>query len=177
MSIVTRTGDTGTTGLLFGRRIAKYDTRVEAIGAVDEFSAVLGLARTALAGTDRAVFLETVQRRLVLLMGELALDSGDRDRKLAFAPLDAAALAELDDFAAGLEPTLPPFREWDLSGTNERQARLHVARTVCRRAERAVWALAEVDPAQRVFLPQYLNRLSDVLWLLAREAEDHSTGA
>lgn len=171
MSIVTRTGDAGTTGLLFGRRIAKSDTRVEAIGAVDEFSAFLGLARAALAGTDRAAFLETVQRRLVFLMGELALNPGDRDRKLSFAPLDETALAELDGFASALEPGLPPFREWDLSGTNELQARLQVARTVCRRAERAVWALAEADPAQRVLLPKYLNRLSDVLWLLAREAE------
>lgn len=170
MGIVSRTGDKGTTALLFGRRVPKHHVRIEALGSVEELSAALGFAKVALTDSTRVGFLGGVQLDLIAMMGELSIDPVDRQRPPPFLSLGDEALEELDAWVDKLEPTIPASRKWDISGINEPHARLHLARAVCRRAERAIWAVVTEDADFRHLHGRYLNRLSDVLWLLAREA-------
>jgi len=174
MSIVTRTGDDGTTALMYGRRVPKSHPRLAASGAVDELNAALGLAR-AQAGRDVPIApplanaLLSVQKELIALMGELATLDEDMPRyvKDGFAVLSPECVARLDQLAAKLEAELPPFKDWVMPGGNPVSAALDLARTICRRAEREVCSL-NLHNTQSVI---YLNRLSDVLWLMARRVE------
>jgi cob(I)alamin adenosyltransferase len=169
MSIATRTGDDGTTGLLYGRRVAKTDPRVEACGAVDELNAALGMARAQAAPARVGVEVLAFQKQLVALMGELAVAPEDLPRYRAdkLPKLEEIALAHLDGLVARLEGEKISFDGWATPGANLPAAALDVARTVCRRAERRVVELGDGGG-----LPvRYLNRLSDVLWLLARYCE------
>ncbi len=162
-SISTRTGDAGTTGLGGARRVPKTHPRIDAIGCVDELSAHLGTAKTEPAASEELKnFLHEIQLELITLMGELADKATE---------LPASALARLDEKVKTLEAVVPPFKTWAISGTSPLQARLHVARTVCRRTERVVVSLAEIEPVSEN-LRRYVNRLSDVLWLLARKEEN-----
>jgi cob(I)alamin adenosyltransferase len=165
MSIVTRTGDDGTTGLMYGRRVPKSHPRIAACGAIDELNAALGLARAEIGGDT----LLLIQKELVGLMGELATLDEDMPRyiKDGFPVISAGSVARLDQLAAKVESTLPPFKDWVMPGANRASAALDFARTVCRRAEREVSAL-EVHNAGII---KYLNRLSDALWLMARSLE------
>lgn len=165
MSIVTRTGDNGTTGLMYGRRVPKSDPRIAACGAIDELNAALGLAR-AEAGGD---VLLPIQKELVGLMGELATSDEDMTRYLkdGYPVISGEAVAHLDQLAAKLEASLPAFKDWVMPGANRASAALDFARTICRRAERHI---SELRPRNGQILI-YLNRLSDVLWLLARSLE------
>ena len=155
--------DDGLTFLPGGVRVAKSDVRMDALGALDELDAALGLLRVALAGTPDAAVVETVQRDLLRIGGELATG------RLA---LEAAAVAALDGEIARRNAALPPLREFILAGENEASARAHVARAVCRRAEREVVRARDAHP-DLVFPPAlaYLNRLSGLLFALARGAE------
>lgn len=173
MSIVTRTGDTGMTGLLYNRRVPKSHPRVEAYGSVDELNAALGWARSQSAATDFNLRLVGIQKQLVTLMGELATDPADRERHLrdGFPILEATHTRELDDWIREVEGASIRFDGWATPGANPDSAALDVARTTCRRAERRVHALAGQDPALNPEILTYLNRLSDLLWLLARQAE------
>jgi cob(I)alamin adenosyltransferase len=168
MSIVTRTGDDGTTALMYGRRAPKSHPRIAACGAVDELNAALGLARAAVPSSIKESLLP-IQKELVGLMGELATLDEDMPRyiKDGFAVLSAECVARLDQIALKIEAELPPFKDWVMPGANPASAALDFARTVCRRAERHISGL-ELHNAQIVI---YLNRLSDVLWLMARRLE------
>ena len=157
--IYTRTGDAGTTGLADGSRVAKDSARIEAIGAVDELNSALGvlLAET-LPETMRAC-LENAQNDLFDLGGELSVPGHAIMSKAHVERLER----ELDRFNA----ELPPLKDFILPGGSRAAALAHVARTVCRRAERRLVALArkqKIAPA----MPAYLNRLSDLLFVLAR---------
>jgi cob(I)alamin adenosyltransferase len=172
--IYTRTGDAGETGLLGGRRVRKSALRVEAYGEIDELNACLGLARAALADAETASLLTDVQRDLFAVSARVA-DARKNDEaaseKTAFPDTRVTALERAIDAA---EVTLPPLRAFVIPGGGEAGARLHLARTVCRRAERRVVALAAQEDVPAVFLA-YLNRLSDLLFVLARTA-NHRAG-
>ena len=169
MSIATKTGDKGTTGLMYNRRVSKCHPRVEAYGAVDELNATLGLAR---ATAPNAQLLE-IQRDLVILMGELATAPEDAARYLkdGFSIVTPAMTEKLDRIVAEIEAQNVSFKHWATPGANAAAATLDLARVACRRAERRVCALAETGEPVNPEIIIYLNRLSDALWLMARQAE------
>ena len=173
MSIVTKTGDLGTTGLMFNRRVSKCHPRVEAYGSVDELNAALGLAR-ATAGHDFIrENLVAIQKDLVTLMGELATGIEDLPRyvKDGYSLVTPDATAKLEKIVRDIEAQNVTYRGWATPGANVNSAALDVARTTCRRAERRVCALRESGEPVNNEIVIYLNRLSDVLWLMARWAE------
>jgi cob(I)alamin adenosyltransferase len=172
MSIATKTGDAGTTSLLFNRRVSKSDPRVEACGAVDELNCAIGLARASQSDPRRREQLEGIQKDLISLMGELATADEDWPKYAAcgFPRLTPANTRLLDDLVREIESQGLTFQGWALPGGNPLAAALDMARTVCRRAERRVYAIQGAEPRNPEVLC-YLNRLSDALWLLARVAE------
>lgn len=162
--ISTGTGDAGTTGLVDGSRVGKADARIDAFGDVDEANAVLGLA-AALADDATRDLLRSFQRDLFTLGADLASPGGTTGA-LRIGEDDVRRVESVTD---RLEAALPPLRRFVLPGGTPLAAHLHLARTVVRRAERRAWAVAEsakLNPHALV----YLNRLSDCLFLLAREA-------
>ena len=164
--IYTRTGDDGTTGLVDGSRRAKHDRRFEAVGAVDEANAVLGWAALAV---DEAADLTRIQNDLFDLGADLATPGEDfapSERVLRIVPAQVDWLEGRIDAA---NETLEPLRSFILPGGSEAAARLHMARTSARRAERAMTALAAAEPVNPAALA-YVNRLSDLLFVLARAA-------
>lgn len=173
MKLYTKTGDDGTTGLFGGARVDKDDARVEAYGCVDELAAALGAARTS--GLPPAVdaVLEGVQSELFALGAELGCAPGS-EGKLASAPIGAGDVARLEQAIDAAEAGLPALQTFVLPGGTASAAALHVARTVCRRAERAVLR-ASRQTAIRGELVVYLNRLSDLLFVLARRT-NHEAG-
>jgi cob(I)alamin adenosyltransferase len=170
LKIYTKTGDQGTTGLFGGGRVDKDHPRVEAYGDVDELNAALGLARAIELMPRIDEVLVPLQRDLFAIGALLA--TPDRDKmheQLAKARVDDARIAELERAIDDGERELEPLRAFILPGGTPKSAALHVARTVCRRAERRVVALRrEVELPQLVVI--YLNRLSDLLFVLARVA-------
>lgn len=172
-SIATRTGDDGTTSLLYGQRVPKHHPQIEAVGSLDELNAAIGFAKaTQPSGADRSE-LERIQQELVALMGEIACAEADAPRYAAskFSKIDEAALARIDQAVAAIEARGPKFDGWATPGANVHAAAFELARTAARRAERRVSGLAAQGKTVRPLLLQYLNRVSDLLWLLAREAE------
>jgi cob(I)alamin adenosyltransferase len=173
MSIVTKTGDGGTTALMYGRRVPKSHPRVEAYGVVDELNAALGLARAM--ASDQVVKdrLMAIQKDLVIVMGELAtaLEDLPRYAKNGFSVLGPELTARLDEVVKEVEAQQDPVHTWATPGGSLAAAALDVARTICRRAERRVCALQEAGQLQNKEIIVYLNRLSDLLWLFARRAE------
>jgi cob(I)alamin adenosyltransferase len=170
VSIVTKTGDKGETSLMYGRRLSKADPCVDAYGCVDELTAALGLARAI--ATDKFVCEEIllVQQDLIVLMGELATAPGDQERYLkdGFQLTTAAMVDRISAVIFDLEKdkTLYP-KDWVIPGKTASSATLDLARTTCRRAERRVAAVSNTNPE----ILRYLNRLSDLCWILARYAE------
>lgn len=172
MSIVTKTGDSGTTSLMYGRRVPKTHPRVEAYGAVDELNAALGLAR-ATAGQDFVrENLLLIQKDLVVLMGELATASEDLPRYLkdGFVQLAADKTARLEGLVNQIEPKIP-LKDWAMPGATLHGAALDSARVVCRRAERLACKLQDARELGNGEIIVYLNRLGDLLWLIARFVE------
>ena len=157
--IATRTGDDGTTGLADGARVAKSHRRVAAMGDVDELNSQLGVLLAEPLPDDVRALLQQVQQQLFNLGGELSLPGQ--------ALLGAEAVAGLDQALERHNATLPPLAEFILPGGTRSAALAHVARTVARRAERALVALGETDVVNAA-PRQYLNRLSDLLFVLAR---------
>ena len=170
VSIVTKTGDKGETSLMYGRRLSKADPRVDAYGCVDELTAALGLARSI--ATDKFISdkILAAQKDLIIVMGELATAPGDRERyvKDGFQLTTAAMVDRISAVIFDLEKdkTLYP-KDWVIPGKNQASAALDLARTTCRRAERRVAAATDTNPE----ILRYLNRLSDLCWILARYAE------
>lgn len=173
MSIVTKKGDHGTTALLYNRRVSKCHPRVVASGEVDELNTALGVARANATDETLRQRIFAIQQELISLMGEIATLPEDEDRyeKDGFPRVNAAMTARLEDHVKEIEPTLGPLKGWATPGANPLAAALDLARTVCRRAERAVCALQEGQGALNPEIIVYLNRLSDLLWLWARKAE------
>lgn len=167
--IYTRTGDDGTTGLGDGSRVTKDDPRIEAIGAIDECNSAIGVV-LAMPGLPAPLpeLLQRVQHELFDLGGELSVP-GHR------ATRDAQVLA-LEQALDGLNENLPPLREFILPGGGPAAAACHVARAVCRRAERRAWSLArQAEVAPPVL--RYLNRLSDLLFVVARVLARNESGS
>jgi cob(I)alamin adenosyltransferase len=173
MKIYTRTGDDGTTGLLGPGRVGKHEPRVESYGAVDELNASLGAARA----LDTARWLETelstIQSRLFNLGAELATVEPAALVKLE--RISDADVSALEGWIDARELDLPPLRRFILPGGSPLAAELHRARTVCRRAERRVVALAQQESIEPRLL-HYLNRLGDLLFVLARWCNRQSGG-
>jgi cob(I)alamin adenosyltransferase len=176
MSIATKTGDGGSTGLMYNRRVSKCHPRVEAYGTVDELNAALGLARASAPDLAQNSRLEGIQKDLVILMGELATQVEDLPRyaKDGFAVVTAALTAKLDLIVREIEARNVSFHGWATPGANLAAATLDVARTTCRRAERRVCELQETGQLHNSEIIIYLNRLSDALWLMARQATPSS---
>ncbi len=166
VKIYTKTGDSGDTSLFDNTRVSKADSRVDAYGEVDELNACLGAARAAGVGLDLAASLELIQKDLFALGARLADPSGRIAPRVTKAAITAEAVERLEQLIDRLETEMPPLRSFILPGGSMAGALLHLARTVCRRAERRVIALGSdvVDPV----LVVYLNRLSDLLFVMAR---------
>jgi cob(I)alamin adenosyltransferase len=170
LKIYTKTGDGGTTGLFGGGRVSKDDPRVDAYGDVDELNAAIGLARAIELMPRIDDVLASVQRDLFSIGALLATpDLEKMHQQLDKAHIDDARLSELEQAIDACDAELEPLRAFILPGGTPKSAALHVARTVCRRAERRVIHLRrEVELPATVIV--YLNRLSDLLFVLARVA-------
>jgi cob(I)alamin adenosyltransferase len=177
MSIVTKTGDKGETSLMYGHRVSKGDARVDAYGCIDELTAALGMARSI--ATDKFISGEILaaQKDLIVVMGELATASSDRGRyvKDGFHITTSAMVDRLTAVIEDLEKdeSLYP-KDWVIPGGTPVAAALDFARATCRRAERHIAALTSSDPKFNVEILRYLNRLSDLCWVLARYVEKES---
>ncbi len=169
MKIYTKGGDAGETSLFGGQRVRKDASRVEAYGAVDELNAILGLAAAELEDKDLIEHLRVIQASLFDLGGELATPDAEerQQRGKAMPRVSEPDVAELESWIDRLEGELEPLRSFVLPGGARAAALLHLARTICRRAERRVVSLSEKEAVQPVVL-RYLNRLSDLLFVLAR---------
>ncbi len=162
MKIYTKTGDDGTTGLVGGSRIRKEDARIEAIGCVDELNAAIGWSRVAGLPVPIEEVLCEVQSRLFDVGAELATLPDGRFTNASLGQEDIEQLESSMDFQT---ETLAPLKNFILPGGTEAASRLHLARTICRRAERHV---LRIDPTPRPEIVHYLNRLSDWLFVAAR---------
>jgi cob(I)alamin adenosyltransferase len=172
-SIATRTGDDGTTGLLYGRRVPKNHPQIESVGAFDELNAALGLAKATCPDAARRAELEKIQNGLVALMGELACAESDAKKYAAskYAKLGETELAWADAAVAALESQKIRFDGWATPGANVHAAALDLARTTARRAERQLTAMPAHGRTVRPVVRKWVNRISDLLWLMARAAE------
>jgi cob(I)alamin adenosyltransferase len=174
MSIVTKTGDKGTTGLMYGRRVSKTNRRIEACGTIDELNSALGFARA----TSKEKFLREnlflIQKDLVILMGEVGVSPEDLPRytKDGYSLVTREMTAKLDALVKKIEAQKISFKGWATPGENLNSAAFDLARTVCRRAERRVCGLKEASELGNREIVIYLNRLADLLWLFARWTEN-----
>ncbi|MCL2724389.1 MAG: cob(I)yrinic acid a,c-diamide adenosyltransferase [Polyangiaceae bacterium] len=167
MKIYTKTGDDGTTGLYGGARIKKNSTRVEAYGTVDELNAVIGVARATGLDSFTEEVLSHVQVDLFTLGSELACSPG---KEASLHLLEAADAERLEHAIDEVQTKLSPLKNFVLPGGSPQAAALHLARTICRRAERSVLAIEHDGAPPRREVVIYLNRLSDLLFTLARRA-------
>lgn len=178
MKIYTRRGDSGETTLLGGGRVPKSHTRVDAYGDVDETNSAIGLALSAIPQNHPTPIrgpLEIVQEDLFAIGAHLATPGTKETNRATdhLPPLPAARIAELEAWIDEVDERLGPLRNFILPGGTDLAARLHLARTVCRRAERRVVALAATEPVdERIII--YLNRLSDLLFTYARLANQEA---
>jgi cob(I)alamin adenosyltransferase len=175
MSIVTKTGDTGETSLMYGRRVSKNDPRVEAYGSVDELNAALGLARALSKDQFVSEQVLAVQRDLIVVMGELATAHEDLDRyvKDGFKVTSPEMVDRVGEIIADLEKDKSLYpKDWVIPGGTAGSAGLDLARTAARHAERRVAGLNDLNAE----ILRYLNRLSDLCWILARYAERKNQG-
>jgi cob(I)alamin adenosyltransferase len=178
MSIVTKTGDKGETALMYGRRVSKSNPRVDAYGCVDELNAALGVAR---AFSENAFISEqilSVQKDLIVVMGELATAREDIDRYVKeFKLTDAEMIDRIGGVIVDLEKDKSLYpKDWVIPGGTVVSAALDLARTTCRRAERRVAVFIANEKDFNPEILRYLNRLSDLCWVLARYAERSSHG-
>ncbi len=176
MSIVTRGGDSGETSLLYGGRVAKDDLHTEAYGALDEAISALGVARSEADTADRGALILELQRDLFTVGAELATARGRRGKLVEHFPaVDIAMVERLDAAVAELEARIPLPRSFVIPGGSRAGASLDVARSLVRRAERRAVTLQRAGGLENPEVLRYLNRLSDYLFMLAREAEHGQT--
>ncbi len=174
MSIVTKTGDKGETSLMYGRRVSKADPHVGAYGCIDELTAALGLARSICSDKFVSEQIFAVQKDLIVVMGELATSPQDRERyvKDGFHVTTAAMVDRITAVVVDLEKDKALYpNDWVIPGGTAVSAALDFARTTCRRAERHVAAQVADEQSFNSEILRYLNRLSDLCWVLARYAE------
>jgi cob(I)alamin adenosyltransferase len=171
MSIATKRGDKGETGLAGGIRVSKSSVRVEAYGTVDELNTVLGFARSICTNEEIAGWTQHIQKTLFRLGSALATPPESRKGAPAFSQEDVDYLTDLVHRIEAIEGILA---DWSLPGAHTESAAYEMARTVCRRAERCAVRLKESGEEVRDELLAYLNRLSDVLWLFGRLIEHHA---
>ena len=177
MSIVTKTGDKGETSLMYGRRLSKADPRVDAYSCIDELTSVLGLARSI--STDKFLSDEifAAQKDLIVVMGELATASGDQERyiKDGFHVTRVEMVDRITAVISDLEKDKSLYpKDWAIPGETAVSAAFDFARVTCRRAERHIAAFSVGDKDFNPEILRYLNRLSDLCWVLARYAEKKS---
>ncbi|MDX1444328.1 MAG: cob(I)yrinic acid a,c-diamide adenosyltransferase, partial [Gammaproteobacteria bacterium] len=165
--IYTRTGDEGTTGLGDGTRVPKDDLRVEAYGTVDELNSAVGMILAEKVPDDIMAVLDEIQHELFDLGSELCMPG--------YEAIKDEHITALEDALDGFNAELPPLKEFILPGGGRAAAACHMARTVCRRAERRVFTLAQRDEINPAGL-KYLNRLSDLLFVMARVLARHENG-
>jgi cob(I)alamin adenosyltransferase len=177
MSIVTKTGDKGETSLMYGHRVSKGDARVDAYGCIDELTAALGLARSIASNKFISGEILAAQKDLIVVMGELATAPSDRERyaKDGFHIATSAMVDRVTAVIEGLEKdeSLYP-KDWVIPGGTSVSAALDFARATCRRAERHIAAFSTSYAKFNIEILRYLNRLSDLCWILARYAEKDS---
>lgn len=164
-SIYTKTGDEGKTALLGGSRVSKNDIKVECYGTFDEVNAALGVVRALTKNEDIKNTIYTAQKKLFLISAELASD--DRGKQMLSEKLTKEDIKTVENTIDSYTENLEPLRQFVVPGDNEVSSFIHVARTVVRRAERVLVALKEVEDV-RSEIKQYTNRLSDLLFTLAR---------
>lgn len=174
MKIYTKTGDQGETGLLGGERVSKGSLQVEAYGTVDELSAFLGLSRAQNVNSDLEKVLQKIQHHLFGIGAELSQSEQYRPKEQHFTPISSKEVEDLEQWIDSFEKELVPLQNFILPGGTPLSAALHLGRCVCRRAERVVVNLGESKniPSEMVI---YLNRLSDLLFVMARVA-NHRAG-
>ena len=173
MSIATKTGDGGTTGLMYNRRVPKTHARVEAYGTVDELNAALGLGRATATEDFVRDNLFWIQKSLVDVMGEVGamLEDLPRYAKGGYTLVSPAITAKLDALVREIEAQKISFQGWATPGATHHSAALDLARSICRRAERRVFDLQAAGELKNAEILIFLNRLSDLLWLFARWTE------
>jgi cob(I)alamin adenosyltransferase len=172
VKIYTRTGDAGETSLFDGTRVKKHDVRVDAYGEVDELNAWLGFACASRIDEDIASEIQHIQRDLFGLGAQLADPADKIAARVTKALISDDDVTRLEQIIDRLEAELPPLRRFILAGGTPAGAALHIARTVCRRAERR---MVSITPAIDAVLLRYVNRLSDLLFVFAR-AVNHRAG-
>jgi cob(I)alamin adenosyltransferase len=172
VKIYTRTGDGGDTGLFDGTRVSKNHPRVAAYGDVDELNAWLGFTRASTSDPDLAAMLDHIQRDLFALGARLADPAHRIAERVTKAAVSQDDIARLEGWIDQLESELPPLRRFILPGGSPGAAALHVARTICRRAERAIVSLGPDAVEPQVLI--YINRLSDLLFVMGRAANRRS---
>jgi cob(I)alamin adenosyltransferase len=179
MSIATKTGDDGTTGLMYGRRVPKNHPRVEACGTLDELNSALGLARATAAEKFAAENLFWIQKSLVDVMGEVGVLMEDLPRyaKDGYTLVSPELTAKLDALVKEIEAQNISFNGWATPGATHHSAALDLARSICRRAERRVLELQSAGEIKNLEILIFLNRLSDLLWLFARWSETRAGAA
>lgn len=169
MKIYTKTGDNGTTSLYSGKRVQKHDLLVEAYGTVDELNAYLGLLRDNLDGSDSKEILISIQKVLFELGAHLASDSENRKKSQSKIPeIKTSSIEFLEHKIDDMNDELEPMTHFILPGGHSKVSFCHISRAVCRRAERRVCQVAEIQ-ALNPNIIMYLNRLSDFLFVLARK--------
>jgi cob(I)alamin adenosyltransferase len=166
MKIYTKTGDHGTTGLIGGQRVSKSDPRIECSGSIDELNAAVGFAAVG-ASDELLTKLRAIQNELFVIGSHI--NCPDPSPPPYVPPLEEASIGRLEMEMDNAEEQLEPLRDFILPGGSETSARLHLARTICRRAERTLTGFAQDRPVSAIALT-YLNRLSDWLFMQARLA-------
>jgi cob(I)alamin adenosyltransferase len=166
MKIYTRTGDKGETGLLGGTRVPKNDLRIEAYGTVDELNSHIGMLRD-LSAPHHASLMLSIQNTLFAIGSRLASSSEDEAQKFKIPQVSDPEIASLEQAMDAMDAELEPMRNFILPGGHPSISQAHICRTVCRRAERRVIDLADTTDLPEVIV-RYLNRLSDLLFMLAR---------
>jgi len=169
MSIATKHGDKGDTGLIGGARVSKADLRVEAYGTVDELGAALGFARSICEDAEVRELTKSIQRELFTVAGAIASPAGGQESATTYVTPEM--VEALTAHVTRIEATEGILSDWSLPGEHAAAAAYDVARTVCRRAERAVVRLGETGVEINPHVVPYLNRLSDLLWLFGRLLE------
>ncbi|MDP4204731.1 MAG: cob(I)yrinic acid a,c-diamide adenosyltransferase [Bacteroidota bacterium] len=170
MKVYTKTGDDGTTGLIGGTRVKKWDLRLEAYGTVDELNSYVGLIRSQDIKVDLVNALIRIQEHLFVIGASLATDSEKTDFRKNL-PSGEAEISFLENEIDGMQEKLPAMKSFVLPGGNNSVSFCHIARTVCRRAERIVSQLASVSDVDANVM-KFLNRLSDYLFVLSRQISD-----
>jgi cob(I)alamin adenosyltransferase len=167
LKIYTKTGDKGTTSLIGGTKILKSDTRIEAYGTVDELNAYIGLCRDLLSDEQNRKILLEIQDRLFTIGSSLACDPA-KEPKMRLPDLKENDVTLLENEIDRMNETVVPMKFFILPGGHPILSQLHIARCVCRRAERGCVRLAAESPGEEPIIIQYLNRLSDYLFVLGR---------